>query len=54
MIPGLQLPTLLLTLQDVLMASAREPPDMHDEELGEAFPHKHARRLLILQHQSVP
>ena len=54
MIPGLQLPTLLLTLQDVLMASAREPSDIHDEELGWAFPHKDARRLPILKHQSEP
>ena len=50
-IPVLQLPTPLLTLQAVLMASARVPPNFHDEELGWAFPQKHARRLLTLQHQ---
>ena len=50
----LKLPTSLRTLQAVLMASARVPPDILNEALSQAFPHEDARRLLILQHQSEP
>ena len=47
----LQLLTSLLSLQAVLMASARVPPDIHNEALSQTFPYEDARRrLLFLQH----